>query len=90
MEDETVESLEGLIKSLDSNEFIGEWLIQHECARDLSLSVGKINNCLKGKRLSHKGYRFVFKWSTCVINNRLKSVELLITWLECVLCSAWL
>jgi group I intron endonuclease len=46
---------------VSSNEYVGEWLIQRECARDLSLDVGKINGCLKGSRLSHKGYRFIYK-----------------------------
>lgn len=42
-------------------EFIGEWLTQRECARDLSLDYSHINRCLHGKRNSHGGYTFRYK-----------------------------
>ena len=42
-------------------EYVDEWLTQHECARELNLSVSHINNCLHGKRKSHKGYTFSYK-----------------------------
>jgi group I intron endonuclease len=42
-------------------EYIGEWLTQHECERELNLSVSHINHCLHGKRKSHKGYTFSYK-----------------------------
>jgi group I intron endonuclease len=41
--------------------FIGEWLTQRECARDLNLDFGHINSCLHGKRVSHCGYIFKYK-----------------------------
>jgi len=40
------------------DEFIGKWLTQRECARDLDLDFGHINRCLHGKRKSHGGYTF--------------------------------
>lgn len=43
-----------------SGEFVGEWLSQNCCARELGLSVSHINNCLHGKRKSHKGYKFQY------------------------------
>lgn len=44
--------------------FVGEWLTQHQCARDLSLQVSRICDCLKGKRKTHGGYRFSDKETT--------------------------
>ncbi|MDC1191172.1 hypothetical protein N8148_03120, partial [Gammaproteobacteria bacterium] len=44
-----------------NNKFIGEWLTQSQCGRDLKLSVSKINLCLHGKRNTHGGYRFRYK-----------------------------
>lgn len=44
-----------------SGDFVGEWLSQNSCARELGLSVGHINHCLHGKRKSHKGYKFQYK-----------------------------
>ena len=41
--------------------FVGVWLTQNQCARDLNLSVSHVNQCLKGKRKTHKGY--VFKYT---------------------------
>jgi len=41
--------------------FIGEWLTQSQCARDLELNVSHINQCLHGNRKTHMGYRFKFK-----------------------------
>lgn len=41
--------------------YVGEWLSQSECARNLDLSVSHINKCLYNKRKSHKGYIFNFK-----------------------------
>lgn len=42
-------------------EFVGEWLTQRGCARDLSLDYSHINRCLHGKRKSHGGYTFEYK-----------------------------
>jgi len=44
-----------------TGEFVGDFFTQHECARELDLYVSHINNCLHGRRKSHKGYRFVSK-----------------------------
>jgi group I intron endonuclease len=41
--------------------YIGEWLNQSGCARELNLNKGHINRCLHGKRKSHKGYTFTYK-----------------------------
>lgn len=41
--------------------FVGEWLTQRECARELNLDYTKINSCLHGKRKSHRGYIFRYK-----------------------------
>lgn len=41
--------------------FVGEWLTQRECARDLDLDYAHISTCLHGKRISHKGYVFKYK-----------------------------
>lgn len=49
----SVETKEGI--------FVGVWLTQNQCARDLNLSVSHVNKCLKGKRKTHKGY--VFKYT---------------------------
>ena len=43
-----------------NEKFIGEWLTQRECARDLNLDFSHINSCLHGKRMSHKGYIFKY------------------------------
>lgn len=42
-------------------EFVGEWLTQRECARELNLDYTKISSCLHGKRKSHSGYIFRYK-----------------------------
>lgn len=46
----------------DTNEFIGDWSIIKQCARDLKLNYQIVANCLKNRRnhKSHKGY--VFKY----------------------------
>lgn len=44
-----------------NGEFVGEWLTQRGCAKDLNLDYAHINRCLKGKRNSHKGYTFRYK-----------------------------
>lgn len=43
-----------------NGEFVGEWLTQHSCARELDLSVSHINSCLHGRRKSHKGFMFSY------------------------------
>ena len=40
---------------------IAEYLIQAECARKMNLQPSKINNCLKGKRKTHGGFKFKYK-----------------------------
>lgn len=40
--------------------FIGEWVIQSECAEKLGLLKSHLNSCLKGLRKSHKGYTFKY------------------------------
>ena len=44
-----------------AGKFIGKWLTQSQCARDLSLDVGHLNACLKGRRKSHGGFVFIYK-----------------------------
>ncbi len=41
--------------------FIGEWLTQRGCARELNLDFAHINSCLHGKGKSHRGYTFKYK-----------------------------
>lgn len=43
------------------DKFVGEWIIQSQCAKDLGLSKAHINHCLYGERKIHKGYSFKFK-----------------------------
>ena len=45
----------------DSNEFVGEWINQSECANDLNLYRKNIGTCLKGLTESYKGYVFQYK-----------------------------
>lgn len=40
---------------------VAEYLIQAECAREMKLQTSKINNCLKGKRKTHRGFKFKYK-----------------------------
>jgi group I intron endonuclease len=47
-----------VVYSIDG-EKIGEWQSQRQCARDLNLSPGLVNNCLK-KRRTHSQYTFSF------------------------------
>lgn len=42
-----------------NNEFIGKWLNRSKCAADLQLNRAHIASCLRGERLSHKGYIFI-------------------------------
>ncbi len=48
------------VLDLDNN-IVAEYLIQAECAREMKLQTSKINNCLKGKRKTHGGFRFKYK-----------------------------
>jgi group I intron endonuclease len=48
------------VLDLDDN-VVAEYLIQAECAREMKLQTSKINNCLKGKRKTHGGFRFKYK-----------------------------
>lgn len=50
-----------LVFIVDSNECVGEWLTQAECARALCLMQQKISACLCGRRRSHRGYSFKYK-----------------------------
>jgi len=43
-----------------NNNFIGEWINQTECARDLNLNQAHISGCLKGKRKSTGDYTFKY------------------------------
>ena len=45
----------------DDDNVVAEYLIQAECAREMKLQTSKINNCLKGKRKTHGGFRFKYK-----------------------------
>jgi group I intron endonuclease len=45
-----------------NGELVGEWLAQNQCAGSLDLDVSHINHCLKGRRKSHKGYFFRYKY----------------------------
>jgi len=38
-----------------------EYINQNQCARELGLDVGKVNECLHGNRKTHKGFTFAFK-----------------------------
>lgn len=44
----------------DTGELVGEYYNQSKCAELLGLSKKSVNQCLKGKRQSHLGYRFEF------------------------------
>jgi len=48
------------VLDLDDN-IVAEYLIQAECAREMKLQTSKINNCLKGKRKTHGGFKFKYK-----------------------------
>ena len=48
------------VLDLDDN-IVAEYLIQAECAREMKLQPSKINNCLKGKRKTHGGFKFKYK-----------------------------
>ena len=48
------------VLDLDNN-VVAEYLIQAECAREMKLQTSKINNCLKGKRKTHGGFKFKYK-----------------------------
>jgi len=41
--------------------FMGEWVNQSECARDLNIKQGYVSLCLKNKQKSHKGFIFKYK-----------------------------
>ena len=62
-------------------EFVGEYINQHECARELGLSVKTLNQLLKGQRLyTRKGYvgLYVEEFNEDILRNRLKEVSELI------------
>lgn len=42
------------------NEFIGKWISQTLCAKDLNLNQTKINQCLMNNNHESKGYIFIF------------------------------
>jgi group I intron endonuclease len=39
-------------------EYVGEWLMTTECAKDLKINSGHIRSCLINTRKQHKGYLF--------------------------------
>jgi len=45
----------------DTNEYVGTWINQNECARILVCSASNICSCLGGKHKSHKGYIFKYE-----------------------------
>ena len=42
------------------NEYVGEWIIINQCARDLGIRAPHINSCLKGRLRQHEGYIFKY------------------------------
>mgnify|MGYP001157296191 CR=1 FL=1 len=48
------------VLDLDDN-ILAEYLIQAECAREMKLLTSHINSCLKGKRKTHRGFKFKYK-----------------------------
>jgi group I intron endonuclease len=50
-----------LVFKKETNEFVGEWLIQWQCARELDCIQTMISRCLKGKTSYHHGYIFIYK-----------------------------
>ena len=51
-------------KNYNDKYFIGRWEIQTRCAKELNLRITDINNCLKGKQKSCKGYVFIYERGT--------------------------
>jgi hypothetical protein len=43
-----------------NGKFVGEWVNQAECAKDLNLFQSAINKCLKGVYKSSKGFKFEY------------------------------
>jgi group I intron endonuclease len=41
-------------------DFIGKWINQRECAKELKVDYRSVNNCLKGRRLKCNDYVFIF------------------------------
>ena len=39
-------------------DFVGEWLMTTECAKDLQISSQHISTCISGNKKQHKGYIF--------------------------------
>lgn len=50
-----------LVYKKDTNELIGEWINQSQCARDLNISNNNVNSCLNHEQKSSKGYIFKYK-----------------------------
>lgn len=46
---------------IKGNEVVWSGYIISECAREFSLSIGNISECLRGNRKTHKGYTFKYK-----------------------------
>ena len=42
----------------EKGEYIGEWLMTTECAKNLGIDSRHIRDCLAGKRKQHKGFMF--------------------------------
>lgn len=43
-----------------NGDYVGRWLVQSNCARELKINNKAISLCLKGIRKTHKGYRFKY------------------------------
>jgi len=55
--------------------FIGQWLTQMQCSRDLSITQTKIGKCLNGKQKQHKGYLFYYPENDPFINQELSTQQ---------------
>lgn len=50
-----------LVIDKTTKEILKIYINKSQCSRDLNLSRRKIQDCLQGKRKSHKGYKFIYK-----------------------------
>ena len=44
----------------EPTEFVGEWYMSTECAKDLKVKPRSIRQCLIGKQKAHRGYIFIY------------------------------
>lgn len=56
--------------------YIGTWLIQADCAKELNITSSKISACLNYKRNIHKKYIFKYTDDTSVINTEFNEIWL--------------